>query len=301
MDDSDVAREYEKGKKPVTELPLPKKASRKDRREDRKMDRAMRDKEPAQNRSRLIMIVSVIGILGVVLCIGYLLFGSGMSYAPTLTLIALIGGLFAFLPLGAVFGWLFGDKYQYVKTLRMITHKDYGLIYMVRKDGRQISHFIKNLSNAVIEWKSEIWHIRRDRIYNDSGEINYKIADKQIKHEVGIPVLFLDSESFTPLDLYQDKMTFSPKDITPPLRSWLVTKELEAIGGIKKQLMLFVMITLIVACVSAGLGWINHTAINDQILPALSNMPASCGGSGGEISGGASVDVNSNTPVGELK
>lgn len=257
------------------------------------------EKEIRQNRKHLIISISIGGLVAVILGLGYLLYGSGMSYAPTLTVIALIGGLFAFLPLGAVFGWIFGDKYQYVKTLRMITKKDYGLIYMVRKDGRQIGHFIKNLSNAVIEHKNEIWHITRNRIYNDSGEINYNIPEKAIKHEVGIPVLFLDADSFTPLDLYQDNMTFSPKDITPPLRSWLVTKELETIGGIKKQLILFVLITLIVAGVSAGLGFINYQNIHDVILPALKNMPACSGG--GEITGGASVDANSNTPAGELR
>lgn len=254
------------------------------------------EKQPVENRSKLIMTVSMIGAMIVGGATLYMLYGSGMSYAPQLTLIMFIAGMFAFIPFGAIFGWIFGDKYQYVKSLRFITHKDYGLVNMVRKDGRTIEHFIKNLSDSIIERKGEIWHITRDRIYNDKGSVSYNIPEEKIKHHVGIPEIYLDVDSFTPVDFYKDKMNFLPKDITPPLKAWVTTKELEAIGGIKKQLVLFVLIAVVLAGVSAGLGWINHTALNDEIMPVIKNIPALC-----SQSGGAEIITNAPVPQGEIR
>jgi len=217
-------------------------------------------------RQGMFKLLGIFGLLALLVIGGYFYLTKSNFMLPMM----LIGAL-AFAPIGIFVGWAMGDKYAFAKFLRSTTKKNFGVIQLVEKDGKNIVSFVKNLSADVIEWANGFWHIDKDRIYNDKGDVNYAITSDHLKYIAGVPTLFLDANSFSPLNFWRDpnKKT-DPREITLPAKAWIVTKEMELLS-LKKVTEFLVIAMIFAGIAAAGMAFITLDKMSNVVVPQLNS------------------------------
>ncbi len=185
-----------------------------------------------------------------------------------MSMILLYVGLMMFMPIGMIVGWVFLDPYMRCKTLRRMTHKNYGIVNFVGKGNKLVSK-IKNFDDALIWRGNSVWAITKEHIYQLSKNGDYIATTGKIDSESvvtlveTVPVIFCDLDSMQPMSLARDRREgINPLELGPALKSWVDNEKAKAIG-LRKTMDMFFIILIILSVVSMGLAYMSMSNVTD--------------------------------------
>lgn len=237
------------------------------RKSERKLIEGMED-EGNRSRQSSIVYLAVIGL-------GFISFLYFYLKIDWMSMILLYVGLMMFLPVGMIVGWVFLDPYMRCKTLRRMTHKNYGIVNFVGK-GQKIASKIKNFDDALIWRGNSVWAITREHIYQLSKNGDYLTKAGKIDPESvvtlveTVPVLFVDLDSMQPFSLARDRREgINPLELGSALKSWVDNEKAKALG-IKKSMDILLIIVIICSVVAVGLAYMNMTNVEDMMTQITS-------------------------------
>ena len=170
-----------------------------------------------------------------------------MPVSFMLRIIFLLIGACFFLPIGVFLGWVFLDPYMRCRVIRRLRPtRNYGVVHFVEKGGKRIFNVcIKSFDGSVIEHGKKVWILHGDLIYNlDKKQESYRLSSEHIiTLPMGVPCLFLDSESMQPLTFYREATKISPSEIGGTLLGWLYNQLAKAMF-FKRTMQIFYVLTL---------------------------------------------------------
>lgn len=206
---------------------------------------------------------AVMGALGLIfLLVAY-------SRQPALlSLITVLGAIFVgglVLPIAI----LLGNKKRVCLILRMVTGKNWGLIRLMNGQIEE-KEKIKSMDKDYLEIDDNIYIIQSGRIYLDGNpdDLGTPIKDSHIKMSSGIPILYLDRKSITPLTFFKDENSMSPQMVSSVLKANAIDREAELLTIRKSQ---GIKITLLLVGVVVA-GWFSfqaYNAIGGQVIPTI--------------------------------
>jgi len=150
------------------------------------------------------------------------------------------------------------NMYIRAKLYRMLHIKSNPIILKITsKDKRRIWGTILDFNDDLFFYKNASWVNDKGHIYReDLQDKGFYIKDENLKYEEGIPVLYVDFETMTPLDFGHEETTKeTPLEIGAFLKAWIDNERAKLLAA-SNQLMLFVMVCLILSAVAAGTGYI---------------------------------------------
>jgi len=198
--------------------------------------------------------------------------------------IVLIVGAFLFLPLGAVFGWLFLDPIMRCKILRKMTRgrKNYGIVMFVGKANKIVMK-IKNFDEDLIWIGTKCWVLAKGKIKEISEDGNTINEGKEIDPEKivslseTIPVMFIDLTSMEPLSFISEgRERVSPEEIGSFIKSW-IDNQMAKIMFLKKTLDIYFVIVIISALAGAYFGYQNSQEI-EALKAEIETLKSMIGG-----------------------
>jgi Na+-transporting NADH:ubiquinone oxidoreductase subunit NqrC len=163
--------------------------------------------------------------------------------------VMIVGGLITVL-LGFIIGKLQDSKFL-CKQLRQFTKKNYIVLNIVDKDKRGMISKVVNADSDMIDTGGYTWFAKRNQIYRSMNEgINlenlkenmnfevedltayidlnlnsFKVSQRTIKWEEGVPVIYVDRDNVKPLDFFQpDNSGVKPNELSPANRSWVANQ-----------------------------------------------------------------------------
>lgn len=180
------------------------------------------------------------------------------------------------------FAFIFGkwaDPIFRCKMLRQLTKKNYMVIAIVQKDGRTISQRVVNAEKDVAIVNNALWVILGGRVYRrdktgsskkkdilnafEKGtkeEADFQIKADNIVFEEGVPTVYLDSDTITPLDFYRDKATIKPEEVGSALLAYVYNQLAKAMASVSNiRLLLLIILAGVLIC--AGLGYMIFTEL----------------------------------------
>lgn len=219
--------------------------------------------EGNKQRSSGIIYLAIMGL-------GFISFLYFYLKIEWMIMILLYVGLMMFLPVGMILGWVFLDPYMRCKTMRRMTHKNYGIVNFVGK-GQKIVSKIKNFDDALIWRGNSVWAITREHIYQlskngDTLAPSGKIDPESVVTLVEtVPVLFVDLDSMQPFSLARDRREgINPLELGSALKSWVDNEKAKALG-LRKNMDIMLIIVIIVSLISIGIAYINMTNQSDMM------------------------------------
>jgi hypothetical protein len=176
-------------------------------------------------------------------------------------------GVVFVLVLGAFFIAKWSDIYWQIKQKRKYLKKDFHLACIVSKDMKNITPKIFNPEQSTIWHDGKVYTVEKRRIYRkDKPEDGFMVPKP--KFEEGIPVIYIDDESFRPLDFdFTTPTVAKPGEAGAILKSWEVNAAAKAMVSAydkMKQQAMFVMIILGLCVLIAGLVYFTYTAADNS-------------------------------------
>ena len=198
--------------------------------------------------------------------------------------IVLIMGVFLFLPVGFVLGWLLLDPIMRCKILRKVTKgkKNFGIVMFVGKANKIVMK-IKNFDEDLIWIGTKCWVLAKGKIKeitNDGSVINEGKeidATKMVALSETIPVMFIDLTSMEPLSFREEgREKVSPEEIGSFMKSW-VDNQMAKIMFLKKTLDIYFIIVIMSCLVAAYFGYTNNQELGllKEEIETLKQMIAS--------------------------
>lgn len=219
--------------------------------------------EGNRGRQNSILYLAVIGL-------GFIMFLYFYIKIEWMSMILLYVGLMMFLPVGMILGWAFLDPYMRCKTMRRMTHKNYGIVNFVGK-GNKIVSKIKNFDDALVWRGNSVWAITREHIYQlskngDTLAPAGKIDPESVVTLVEtVPVLFVDLDSMQPFSLARDRREgINPLELGSALKSWVDNEKAKALG-LRKNMDIMLVLVIICSVIAIGLAYINMNNVTDMM------------------------------------
>jgi hypothetical protein len=166
------------------------------------------------------------------------------------------------------------DKHWRLKYIeRGFLKKNAILLNICSTDGKTIKQKIVNPDGDVVAFENYIWvfgkwmlwrkEIMGDKIV-EQKEKGFKITEKDIKYDEGVPTLFVDYESLQPLEMkYRGQSREESAVKAPEIGAWLLAYELNKMTKALAEIKIHHMITLIVLALvfgSLAIGAANYMA-----------------------------------------
>ncbi len=163
--------------------------------------------------SRISMWLAVFGIIAIVM-----ISQSTYSNNAGVLIILLFFGMGCFLPLGLVIGWLFLNIDMRCKMMRLLRHKNYGIVHFVLRGGRNLVTRIMDLNGDVVVNEMRMWVIDKKGVHyiDRDGKKQFwaEITSDNIKTlPANIPTLYLDYETMIPLKFYKEQSDSNPQQV----------------------------------------------------------------------------------------
>jgi hypothetical protein len=243
------------------------------KKQDKKL-KHIKEKAPMGIYKKADALIKIIGVIFIIVCI--IAVGSIYTYdndGGWLLVLCLLGSI-AFLPIGIMLGFYVGDKYRFVKFLKMIMpSKNWVIVNFVTLDGKNILYTkIKNLKSDILEKKGEaIWRVERGRIYNDKGDISYD-TDDFIKYKSGVPTIFLDASSFRPKTFLSEDKPIDSRELMASVKAWVIIQESKLLA-LKKLTQILIIVMIAVAIASAGLSYMTYDMVK-KMTPLIQQAEA---------------------------
>jgi len=163
-------------------------------------------------------------------------------------------GSLLWLPLGAVAGWLFFNPFMRAKLMRYATKRNYGVVHLVSR-GRNILTQAKDLNQSVLLLKGRLWVIMNNRIYSENCELNdfREIETKHLRSYSGVPIVFLDIDTMTPLSFEKETTKITPEEMGSLTQAYINNqraKDLFLNKTMKLLLVIAIFLTLITLLVA---------------------------------------------------
>jgi hypothetical protein len=165
----------------------------------------------------------------------------------------------------------FMDVFFRAKLFRMIWKtKDFGILGMVSPDSKSIRMIVVDFSKDVVQHKGKVWIVLKDRIYrHDKPERGLSLdkTDLPIRWIEGIPVLYVNENTYSPIDMTGQPSEVRPEEVNSVFSSWInnqLAKAMAKILGTFKQQQQLLIIIAVMALLAAGIGYITMQNTNNM-------------------------------------
>lgn len=224
--------------------------------------------------------------LGILFVVGLLVFLMGYLFLvnqPTFLYLMFIFGMFGFIPMGMMLGALFFNPYNRCKIWRVLTKKNWGILRLVVDKHTQ--DIIVNLDNDSLDINSHMFTIQRGRMFYDTGTKlsdgskvpqQIPITSREIKYSAGVPTIYFDINSITPLVFHDDKIKISPQELSASIKAYVINKEAELMQ-LKKGVKLSIYGIIIAIAISIMLTWNLYQYVQKDIMPLLQEINGKLG------------------------
>lgn len=206
--------------------------------------------QPKIDWARVSMWLSVFGIIAIIMIT------QNPTYQnhPALVILLFFFGITCFLFFGLVLGWLFLNIDMRCKIMRMMTRgrKNYGIMYLVLKGGRQITSRIVNFDGDVLVNEMRMWIIDKKGMHyiDRDGKKQFwaEVTSDNIKTmPANIPALFLDYDTMVPLKFYKEVSDSKPQQVAANILGY-VANQIAKMLFFKKTMTFFYLIIIILTC-----------------------------------------------------
>lgn len=165
-----------------------------------------------------------------------------------------------------VLGWLLGrwfDADFRCNLMRRLTKKNYLVVNVTDKDGRNLLASVCNATDDTISIGTDMWVVTKGKIYSKKNiSKGFIIQESDIKFRNGAPNIFVDRETITPVDFYRttDEI-IKPTEIGATLQAWIANQLAKALSNINR---INILLYLIIALLAGNLliGWLNGQEIS---------------------------------------
>ena len=204
-------------------------------------------------------------------------------------------------PVVLVLGFLVGryrDPIWKCNIKRRYFRQDCGILAIVSKDGKNIRKIVVNFNDDMISVGGNIWVLQDKKVYRQNhSEKGFVIKDGQpvsipLKWEEGVPTIYVNQDTYKPLDFFASEETAKPQSVSAVLLSWVNNQIAKGMNLFKQhQLLLYAVILLTILCL--GMSYMAYKEITDLkdalatgkiAAPAPAQIPA-----GGKVEGGTIV------------
>jgi hypothetical protein len=159
------------------------------------------------------------------------------------------------LVIGVLIGMFMNPLFR-AKTLRSLTKKEYGILALVSKDKRSSRLFVVNFNEFVLAVAGKKWAGVGGRIYReDAPEKGFYTNDKMVKYREGVPIVYVDDESLTPLEFWSDAGKVSPDEVGSVYTAWVNNQIAKGQARGQQNLQLFLIIAILAAVGAAYFGY----------------------------------------------
>jgi len=164
--------------------------------------------------------------------------------------------MFEFLIILLPLAFVIGNPFYRTYFLRKLTKRNYAIIYF--KIGKQLIATIKNMDKDILRYKDGIFIFLNGQTYykTNSEKKIIKINPSKIYFQSGIPTIFFDINSMTPLSLHKTS-NINPYHIQNLISKELSITEAEALKMSQSSLSKMMKIILIIAIISVALSGIS--------------------------------------------
>ncbi|MCX8171315.1 MAG: hypothetical protein N3E47_05025 [Candidatus Bathyarchaeota archaeon] len=176
--------------------------------------------------------------------------------------------LFFTLGVGAFIGWLL-DPVKRARLFRVLTKQEWGCLGLVSADTKTIRFIVINFNRDILQHKNKVWIILRDRIYRiDKPErgINLSQPNLPSKWTEGVPVLFVNEDSYEPIDLVGKIGEVRPEEVNAVFSSWINNQLAKALAKIIsgfKNFQTFLLVAAIFSVAAAALTYMVMQTVNE--------------------------------------
>jgi hypothetical protein len=155
------------------------------------------------------------------------------------------------------------------KMLRLFLRKNYGCVGFFSRDTKDLRLIVINFDRDIIKLEDKMWVAVKNRFYRlDKPErgIDLKKPDLPIRWNEGVPVVFVNADSFVTMDIAGENTEVKPDEINAALTAWEANqraKVLTNIMGDFNKIRIFVLIVAGLSLASAVLGFVNMNNSNN--------------------------------------
>lgn len=193
------------------------------------------------------------------------------SYSPEndiLMSIVFLVGIFLFLPIGMIVGWMTLDSFMRCKMIRKVTRKNYGIVNFVGK-GKKIISKIKNFDADLVWIKNKCWALTKGGIY-EIDKYGERINEGDVIDPDGVltitetvPVLFIDMDSVEPLTFQKEgREGIMPEELGATLKGW-VDNQMAKVMFLKRTMDAYFMLVIIACFVAAYFAYTNNQMLTE--------------------------------------
>lgn len=221
--------------------------------------------------SRVSMWLAVLGIIAIVMI-------SQSTYQTNsgFLVILLFFGMGCFLPLGLVIGWLFLNIDMRCKMMRLMLHKNYGIVHFVLRGGRHLVTRIMDLNGDVVVNEMRMWVIDKKGVHyiDRDGKKQFwaEITSDNIKTlPANIPTLYLDYETMIPLKFYKEQSDSNPQQVGATHLGY-IANQIAKMLFFKKTMTFFYIIMIVITALTLVIALQEAMWLNDvkEIIPKMS-------------------------------
>lgn len=154
------------------------------------------------------------------------------------------------------------DPFFRAKILRMLLKKNFGILAILSPDVKNINMVVVDFGKDVIQYKGKIWIILKDRIYrHDKPErgLNLTRTDLPIRWTEGIPVMYVNETTYSPIDLTGQVGEVRPEEINSVFSSWInnqLAKALAKILSTFKNQQQILILCAVLCLIAAGVSYV---------------------------------------------
>ena len=166
----------------------------------------------------------------------------------SLVMVLLTVFLMASLPLAYLWA-KFSDPVWRANFLRKMTKKPYLVVKFVNPDRKTITTKVINPETQTFEVNGKMWVVTKDRIYLENSPSSFIDLNNpdywKIENEV--PVIYVNENDFTPIDLSHNETNIKPEEVAYLLHAWTSNQQRKhSEGEGKTTLFQILMIVLII-------------------------------------------------------
>lgn len=145
--------------------------------------------------------------------------------------------------------WL--DVVFRAKVYRAITRKEWGILAIVSPDNKTIKQIVTNFTKDIINIHGKVWVIENQKIYRqDKPERGFRLdkVDLPKRWVDGIPCIFVNNESFLPIDVSGTIGSTNPEEVSSVFLAWVNNQLAKGFATVKNQQMLILIAVVLSLC-----------------------------------------------------
>jgi hypothetical protein len=210
-------------------------------------------------------------------------------------------------PVMMILGFVVGrwrDPIWKCKFKRTYLKQDCGILAIVSKDAKNIRKIVVNFNDDMINVGGNIWVLQDKKVYRQNhSEKGFVIKDGQpavvpLKWEEGVPTIYVNQDTYKPLDFFASEETAKPQSVSAVLLSW-VNNQIAKGMNLFKQHQLLLYAVILISILGLGMSYMAYKEITDLkdalatgkiAAPAPAQIPA-----GGKVEGGTIVITQPET------